>query len=113
MLVASHMSDDSPPGTGGRLVARLVASDVERATYALELRAGGEMWEGRAVVTAADGRLEMDRAPSSMPAPVWLEKLVTTTLRGAWQRHRTGSDWPRRLARWRPGSDGDGETREP
>ncbi len=103
------MSDDpSSETTGGRLVARLLGRSNEGADYALELSADGHVWSGRASVADADGRVELRSEPSTLPAPAWLERLVLTTLRGAWQRHRAGSGWPRRVARWRPSSEPEG-----
>jgi hypothetical protein len=99
------MSDEAVPrpSHGGRLQAKLVATNDGGAVYQLALADTLASFSGGARVLESDGAVTFDAWPLEPPA--WLVEGARVLLRAAWQRHRSGQGWPRRLARWRPGPE--------
>jgi hypothetical protein len=95
------------PDQGGRLQAKLVASDLTSATYELSVSDPNTSFEGRAVIGEANGEVSFDAWQGNGAPSAWLVDGVRALLRSAWQRRRSGQSWPRRLTRWRPEPDRD------
>jgi hypothetical protein len=92
---------------GGKVTLRLVsAGDV--VEYVGELDAGGRVSKVRARIGSVDGAVDVAMLDDVAP-PDWLLAFVRATLRSAWRASSTGVPWPRRLSRWRPSADRDGE----
>jgi hypothetical protein len=85
---------------GGRFTVRLASSSSERVEYAGELVTPSATWAARAVVTLADGAVDV-AADGVTPVPEWLVAFARATLRTAWRSSREGTPWPRRVNRWR------------
>lgn len=92
------------PEQGVRLLARIVAHNVDAATYTVALATHDAAWEGQACVRESDGAVAVSEWTPE-PPPAWLGQGTHALLRSAWQRRRSGHPWPRRLARWRPSPD--------
>jgi hypothetical protein len=97
------------PTHGGRLEARLSSENREGVEYVLALSIAEASWEGRAAVAERDGSVRIGAWSGEGAPPAWLAEGARVLLRFAWQRRRAGHPWPRRLARWRPGPESDGE----
>jgi hypothetical protein len=92
------------PESGGRLEARLAASDASGARFSVELSSPAGAWTSEVSVAAADGEVSWQSwsggtAGAGEP-PAWLCHYLRAALRSAW-RARAEDGWPRRLTRWR------------
>jgi hypothetical protein len=96
------------PVSGGRLEARLAASDAAGARYAVELSSPAGVWNSEVDVAAADGEVRWQGWSSGSAAggepPEWLCRYLRAALRSAW-RALPEDGWPRRLTRWREAPD--------
>lgn len=99
------------PQSGGRLEARLAASDATGARYAVDLSSPAGVWTSEVSVSAADGEVTWQGWSSSDSGgdsgeepPEWLCRYLRAALRSAWRAHAEDG-WPRRLTRWREEPD--------
>jgi hypothetical protein len=77
----------------------------DQVAYDGELTSASGKYRVLAVVSLSDGAVRFETR--GVPAPPFLLEVARTTLRVAWNAHRAGVAWPRRLSRWR----GEPETR--
>ncbi|MDX2051959.1 MAG: hypothetical protein SFV15_06160 [Polyangiaceae bacterium] len=88
---------------GGRVELVLQHAEDLEARY-LGCFSEGERLFSSVVKVSVEGKVNHEQWRGE-PAPTWLLDVTQSLLRTAWRQRTVGTPWPRRLTRWRKGSD--------
>jgi len=89
---------------GGRVELLLVREEGLGASYSGEFFEGERGFQNSVSVSAEGKVTHADWKGES--APGWMLELTQSLLRTTWRQRGMGTPWPRRLTRWRKGTEG-------